>query len=617
MKRGASEHAPSPGRLVWPFVSTVAAIAGWRFWTALGLMFGLAFTSGLTVVLLIPLMQAAGVEVPAGAERGSRLFGLVRSALGTPSLALALILLVAVTALQGVLTRTQSKLTVAVVLDVAATLRRRLFDAVCRASWTVYSRLRASDVQETLIEQADRVGAATRSLMTLGSSVGTTVVYVALAMTISLPITTAILAMGLVLTAFLARRRATATRISERYSEVSKALYGAVSESLANMKTVRAYGAEGRHGRELDDIAARRRQLYLSLADAEGGMKLWFDVGAITLLALVTYVAINRLTVPAAELFVLLFVFMRLVPQLSSLHYCYHSLVVELPALSVVDRLEAECKQAAPILTGVPLAVSFARVVSLERVTINYGEVEALADVSLDIPAGRTVAIVGPSGAGKSTVADVILGLLLPAHGRLTVDGVPITPERTEGWRRIVGYVPQESFLFHDTIRANLRWAAPEATDDELWEALRASAGDFVHRLPGGLDAVVGDRGSLLSGGERQRIALARALLRRPRLLMLDEATSALDSENERIVQNAIDGLHGRVAILIITHRLSTVRHADVIHVLDRGSLVESGRWEDLLTNPRGRFRSLCQAQGISGDPSSAPPGVLPVAARE
>jgi ATP-binding cassette subfamily C protein len=166
------------------------------------------------------------------------------------------------------------------------------------------------------------------------------------------------------------------------------------------------------------------------------------------------------------------------------------------------------------------------------------------------------------------------------------------------GWREGIGYVAQDTVLFHDSVRENLRWARPDATDDELWEALRASAADgFVAALPEGIATVVGDRGVRLSGGERQRLALARALLRRPSLLILDEATSALDTENERRIRDAIAALHGRVTILLITHRLSSVRDADAIHVMEGGGLIESGDWPSLLAKPGGRFRALWQSQ--------------------
>jgi ATP-binding cassette, subfamily C, bacterial len=160
--------------------------------------------------------------------------------------------------------------------------------------------------------------------------------------------------------------------------------------------------------------------------------------------------------------------------------------------------------------------------------------------------------------------------------------------------------VAQDTFLFNDTVRANLLWACPGANDQEIDRALRlAAAEDFVRDLPEGKGTILGDRGVRLSGGERQRLALARALLRSPTLLILDEATSALDSENERHIQSAIEGLHGRMTILIITHRLSTIRRADVIHVLERGRLVESGDWETLLDKESGRFSVLAGAQDI------------------
>jgi ATP-binding cassette subfamily C protein len=160
--------------------------------------------------------------------------------------------------------------------------------------------------------------------------------------------------------------------------------------------------------------------------------------------------------------------------------------------------------------------------------------------------------------------------------------------------------VAQDTFLFHDTVRANLLWARPEATDEEVRQALRSAAAEaFVSELPKGIETILGDRGVRLSGGERQRLALARALLREPSLLILDEATSALDTENEKRIQSAIEELHGRITILVITHRLSTIRGADVIHVLERGCSVESGDWDTLVGSGNGRFSALWRAQSL------------------
>jgi ATP-binding cassette subfamily C protein len=220
----------------------------------------------------------------------------------------------------------------------------------------------------------------------------------------------------------------------------------------------------------------------------------------------------------------------------------------------------------------------------------------------LTIDAGRTTAIVGTSGAGKSTVADLAMGLLSPDAGHVLVDGVPLTAGRLSAWRHSIGYVPQDGFLLHDSIRRNMLWACPTATDAEIWQNLEtAAAADFVAKLAGGLDTVVGDRGVRLSGGERQRIALARALLNRPSLLILDEATSALDSANEQQILDAVARLRGQLTILLITHRLSTVRQADAIHILSGGRIVESGTWVEL-TGRDGAFHELWRAQGLAHD---------------
>ncbi len=215
----------------------------------------------------------------------------------------------------------------------------------------------------------------------------------------------------------------------------------------------------------------------------------------------------------------------------------------------------------------------------MSNVSIRYNKTRhawALRGVDLMIPARTMTAIMGPSGAGKSTMADLILGLLSPDQGTVKIDGKPLSGDFLHRWRRSVGYVLQDTFLFNDTIRANLLWALPNAEEKDLWRVLRLSAAEeFVSSVPEGIDAMVGDRGGWLSGGERQRIALARALLREPSLLLLDEATSSLDTESEEYINEAIDRLHGKLTIVVIAHRSATIQRADRIVVLDKGQIVE------------------------------------------
>jgi ATP-binding cassette subfamily C protein len=265
--------------------------------------------------------------------------------------------------------------------------------------------------------------------------------------------------------------------------------------------------------------------------------------------------------------------------------------------------MQAGCEAAAEPKAGSSDVVELREGVRFKEVSFSYdgGKTTppAIQNLDLTLRAGETTAVVGPSGAGKSALADLLMGLVLPNRGLVLVDDKPLNPARIKSWCDNIGYVAQDTFLFNDTVRANLLWACPDAADEETKQALRlAAAQEFVSRLPDGLDTVLGDRGVRLSRGERQR--LARALLRRPSLLILDEATSVLDSENEKRIQSAIEGLHGRTTILTIAHRLSTTRRADVIHVLDQGRLIESGDWSVLIGKENGRFNALCKAQGIS-----------------
>ncbi|MFI7219668.1 ABC transporter ATP-binding protein [Micromonospora maritima] len=231
----------------------------------------------------------------------------------------------------------------------------------------------------------------------------------------------------------------------------------------------------------------------------------------------------------------------------------------------------------------------------VEDVTFSYpgSDTAALAGVSLDVPAGTSLALVGETGSGKSTLAALLSRLHDPDAGRITIDGIDLRDLRLTDLAAVVGVVSQETYLLHGTVRDNLRYARPDATDADIEAAARAARiHDLISALPDGYDTMVGSRGHRFSGGEQQRLAIARTLLRDPRILVLDEATSALDTETERAVQRALDELARGRTVVTIAHRLSTVRDADRIAVLDHGRIVESGTHDTLLDH-RGRYATL------------------------
>lgn len=237
----------------------------------------------------------------------------------------------------------------------------------------------------------------------------------------------------------------------------------------------------------------------------------------------------------------------------------------------------------------------FQQKIRFENVYLKYSTREdfALEGINLELKKGHSLALVGPSGSGKSSLADLLLGLYDLTDGVITIDGVPLNEIETASWKNLLGVVSQDTLLFNSTVRENMLFAKPEATEADIIECLKsADAWEFIETLPQKLETLIGERGFMLSGGQRQRLAIARALLRKPSILILDEATSALDTKAEQAVQKTIDSLPAGGTRLIIAHRLSTIRNADQIAVLDKGRVVELGNHQELL-ELKGLYASL------------------------
>lgn len=567
-----------------------------------------SLSEGVGLLLLVPLLQLIGLD--AGTGTVGPLMDWLTSGFATvglrPTLLPVLLLYVAVIVLQSELQRRQTVVSTALRMTLVQNLRDRIYRAIANASWLYFSRRRASSFLQILTERIDRVAATAYFLVEFLVTGAIVLVYLAMALRVSPMLTGAITIGGLGLALMFHRRTGRARAIGRQDADAGERLYTTISDFLSSMKIAKGYGAERRHVSEF--IAVSRQAVAASFAAvrATARTRQWLTIGSAVVLAALVYVAHTVMALDAASLFLLMFLFARLVPRVTSLYERAYAMALELPQFEIVMAEEQHALAAAEPAPTSSRALPLLRSIDIRGVSFRYTDDAAavLKGVQLSFAARATTAIVGPSGAGKSTIADLLMGLVSPSSGVITVDDVPLAPEYLESWRSQIGYVPQDTLLFHDTVLANLRWAQPDATEADVWQALKmAAAEDFVRAMPKGLDTVLGDRGVLISGGERQRLSLARALLRRPRLLILDEATSSLDSENERRIQTAIDGLHEQMTIIVITHRLAMVRGADMIHVLDAGHGVESGSWASLVA-ARGRFHALCEAQGINDEPS-------------
>ncbi len=578
------------------------AQAGARIWLAVGLLVAIGLLEGSGLLVLVPLLRAVGLgPVEGGVGFMGSIDAVLRPASGGGKLGGMLAIFVGIKVVQVGLRAASNTLNLRIETDFVSFLRERFYRALIEAPWLHVTRQRASDLTQTLLTELPWVGGGTRQLLGLGSTALVGAAQVVVAWMLSPGMTAFALGSGAIVAWGLQRLRRRSQALGVAGHEKRGEMAAAVHEHLAGVKLAKSHEREAHH---FEHFRATMRELAARTFDLQrinALTAIWLEVGAVVALGLFVYVSITFRHVPVAQLLVLAFVFTRLLAGATQFLHQWHQVTSSLPSFAAAEKIRRELMtDPEPALQRPLRRLALTQGIVVEDLTFHYDPASATAalrDLNLTIPARRVVALCGPSGAGKSTLADLLLGLLTPTRGRVRVDGAELAGELRHDWRHSIGYVPQETFLFHDTVRANLLWAQPGAGEAELRAALRAAAAEaFVDRLPQGLDTVLGDRGVRLSGGERQRLALARALLRQPTLLVLDEATSSLDTHNERLVQDAIERLHGELTIVLIAHRLSTVRMADQIIVLDGGRAVESGTWEELSARPDGAFRRLLAA---------------------
>jgi ATP-binding cassette, subfamily C, bacterial len=590
------------------YLSSLVQTARWQLFAAVLIMTFTSLTEGLGVALLFPILQVAGFNLANQGHVG-HYTGEVRDLLLLsglrPSLWLATLLLIfmLLMALRSLFSRVQSVLTFRTALGYELALSRRLYQAIISADWLFLVRRRSSDFTHALTAELARVATCTYLLIGALANGILALVYIAIALKLSAGMTLLVLATGAVLL-LLSRRWMRAVHqggsaVSESVSEV----YSAATEHLQNLKAMKFYDAQTSDLEMFSSLQSSALQQSLENTRSQAAAAFWFEAGSLLVLGAIIFASLQILNVAPASILLLLAVFTRLFPRLAAGQGQLQAFLTELPAFENLMTIYQECQANAEVPSaagpGPQPDLSPAHEIRLDHVSFRYEPDRPLVldDLSLTIAAGKVTAIVGSSGAGKSTVADLINGLLAPVTGQVLVDGVELAPQTARAWRRHVGYVAQDTVLFHDTVRNNLRWANPDASEKEMRESLGLAAAEFVFELPQGLDTTVGDRGMLLSHGQRQRIALARALLRKPGLLILDEATSSLDFDNEKRILDAIERLQGRATVLLIAHRVSAIQRAEIIYVIENGRVAESGDWQSLSNKPSNRVGSLFRLQ--------------------
>ena len=479
-------------------------------------------------------------------------------------------------------------------------LRSSLYDGMTKTSWEKLSGMKHSDLINLFTVQCRQARFCLQWTIALIGSAVTAIMQLAIACWMSLPVTLTVIAVGCGFLALFRPVQKKSKSYGEKVIEVNRNLHREIQDQLSGIKEIRAYGVEKTHTQRFRSISQAYYDTSLKMTQLRVMPQLCYSAAAALMIAFAFIFSVLVLDTGTAQLMVLVYIFSRLWPVFSSWQGQLQNIHSYLPAAEKIEQALHEFDSTIQHETEHSEIIDFSRDLTFDNVSFVYetGRNEVLHNVSFTLPFGSVTALVGRSGAGKSTTADLLLGLLYPKNGKITVDGTPLTAENMTSWHQMIGYVPQDPTLLNTSVRENLLRFHPEATEKDITEALKqAQAWDFVEKLEQGIDTVIGDKGVRLSGGQRQRIVLARVLLGKPKLIILDEATSALDHESENAVRETIRTLKDRSTVLIIAHRLATIRGADYAIVLEDGRVAEQGSMLELLHKPDGYLNRMLSVE--------------------
>jgi ABC-type multidrug transport system fused ATPase/permease subunit len=587
----------------------VMARLGWRFpvlvaWTAF-----VGLSEGISILLLLPLLTRVGV-VPASGQSG--VLDVLEKALrylnvDGPFEILGLIIVVAV--IQATLSISLNLWTAKAARHYQANSQLRLFRAFMRAKWSFITGKKTGDMANAIITECDRLGRAFIVFLTLLGSMVVTGVYVAFSLLVTWQVTLSLVAFAVVSAIGLKRLYRKSFALGRRFSSQNAELQSTIGEQLAGAKFIKASG-QGDRAYERVALIVRKLERANALASAMPGIARGvLEFIALLGLATMLVVASNGMGVAAGNILVVLALFGRLFPRMTSLQAQLQNLNANVHAIQAVKELQAAADAAAEIVnhSSAPLKVSMPTTLTVRNLQVRLEQRLILDSVNVTLPIPGMFAIVGRSGAGKSTLVHTLLGLVDSSAGTVRLGQYELGTAPLETWRRAFGYVPQETILFHASIRENLAIANPAASETEIRTAARrAHFEELVDGLPEGFNTVIGDQGVKLSGGQRQRIGIARALLANPVVLLMDEPMSALDGESEAELLTTLDDLRKQIGIVIIAHRPATMRCADCICVIDEGRVVEAGTWNELISS-QGLLYALVKADATHVDQMAIP----------
>ena len=533
-------------------------------------------TASIGILFIVPLLEAINVDLGSHLNSTTNLNSNIGDKITiffqkfgiSLDLLTVLLIYLCVVIFKAIISFIDSVLSVKLQRDFVLRLRSRLYRKLFYSEWQFLNQEHMPDFIRLVTGQVEMAGYSLQQLLNLCSNIILVCVYLTLALFVSPTLTLLAITLAVLLILVMLPINALIFRSGGKELMANTDIFRDIFEQISSIKIIKSFSAEEKCLSNMYSTNTQLENQHVKMTMYSAFTRVVNLVGAAIIFTILFYTSIQWLQLPVANLLIILFIFSRLMPQVSGLQNIIMQLIHQAPSyIDLLDKTEQLSKHAETPTNTPSFIPEFTKSLELSGISYRYPtkQEDAISNIHALIKFNESIAITGPSGKGKSTVADIVAGLTKPSSGSLIVDGQAIDDSNRHLWRKKVAYVTQDMHLFHDTVRHNLTFLCDtKLIEKDLWSALKlAAADDFVKQLPNGLDTLIGDNGIKLSGGERQRLALARALLSEPKILILDEATSSLDRENELKIRDALIQLNGQLAIIVIAHNDTTIEHID------------------------------------------------------
>ena len=580
---------------------------GWRLYIVIALTIVASVTEGLGITLFLPLLNTAqGTAHRSNSFAQHLVYQLLTRLSISHSLTGILIFIAGVFVLKGIVKFAAESFEVVLQSDFLWDLKSGLFKLYNHVNYTYILKRNTGHFVNVITDQVNKFYHAFLAFLGLLTQLIQTLSYFAIAFALSWQFSSMALVMGLMVMFVFRFLTGYIQRFSRKISSEQSNLNNLLVQGLQALKYIISTGQSSKINKGIDSSIRRLTDAIRRAGIAHGLTTASSEPIIIVMIAGIIIIQVNGFHQSLTPVFVSVILFYKGAQSLLNIQNYLQKMAIHIGAVEMVNGEFEILRKNQEERSGKQVG-RLKKSIIFEDVSLAYQDDDpaVLKGINFDIPANATIALVGKSGAGKSTLADTLTLMLKPQHGRILIDGLDSRNLDIISWRKQIGYVSQETKIFDDTVANNISlWSGEYDSDETLQKAIlraaeKAFAHEFISELPDGYQTRVGDRGIMLSGGQRKRLFIARELFKEPSLLVLDEATSSLDGQSERYVQESIDKMKGALTVVIIAHRLSTVKRADQIYVLDKGKIIEKGSYEELLCQDKSLFKEMVEIQSL------------------